>query len=209
MLTNTNRRLVAIIVILLFSSIFIYHSPYDTIGVNTEVEDMSTRISLLTAMCNASSSPFHPDYSILHKLPSGPGAETVLLPGSPPVSVCIPHKVGSHAWGEFSRALAKLYPQRMEKLQAIEWKSRAQIIKKAVVVRDPLERLVSAYRMIFMDWCDPDKFIRKKWKHICSEKGLSYGVPGNSLVEKMTKVGDDSVGNVLSAMYDEYMYGRL
>ena len=151
------------------------------------------------------SSPLHPDHPSLHSPPSGPGVETVLLPGSLPFSVCIPHKVGSHAWGEFSRSLAKLYPDRMEKLQSMDWRSRAAIVKKVVVVRNPMERLVSAYRMIFMDWCDPNKFIRKKWTHICSEKGLSYGAAGSSLVEKVKGEGDESVVSVLSAVYDEYL----
>ena len=93
----------------------------------------------------------------------------------------------------------------MEKLQSMDWRSRAAIVKKVVVVRNPMERLVSAYRMIFMDWCDPNKFIRKKWTHICSEKGLSYGAAGNSLVEKVKGEGDESVVSVLSAVYDEYL----
>jgi hypothetical protein len=45
----------------------------------------------------------------------------------------------------------------------------------------------------------------KKWMHICSEKGLSYGAAGNSLVEKVKGEGDESVVSVLSAVYDEYL----
>ena len=73
----------------------------------------------------------------------------VLLPGNPPVSVCIPHKVGSHAWGEFARKLAALYPERTRRLGAATWRQRASWVRRAVVVRHPLDRLVSAYRMIF------------------------------------------------------------
>ena len=81
--------------------------------------------------------------------PPGPGVETVLLPGQPPVTVCVPHKVGSHAWGKFSRRLTSLYPERMKRLESSSWTKRAAWVKKAVVVRHPLDRLVSAYRMIF------------------------------------------------------------
>ena len=62
--------------------------------------------------------------------------------------------------------------------------------------------------MIFLDWCDPNKFIRKKWKNICSEEGLSYRAAGDSLVEKVNKKGDKSVTRMLSAVYDEYLYGK-
>ena len=58
-------------------------------------------------------------------------------------------QVGSHAWGEFSRRLAALYPGRMERLQSQSWSQRAAWVRRAVVVRHPLDRLVSAYRMIF------------------------------------------------------------
>ena len=75
-------------------------------------------------------------------------------------------------------------------------------------MRNPLERLVSAYRMIFMDWCDPNKFIRKKWKNICSEKGLSYGAVGNTLVERVKDKEEESVVRIMSAVYDEYLYGK-
>ena len=34
-------------------------------------------------------------------------------------------------------------------MRAMTWRTRAAVTKKAVVVRHPLERLVSAYRMLF------------------------------------------------------------
>ena len=37
-----------------------------------------------------------PEYELLHATPGGPGVETVLIPGEPPVTVCIPHKVSSN-----------------------------------------------------------------------------------------------------------------
>ena len=202
-------RLSCTTVLVILSLSYSYLSYVDTViqDYKDNTETMSYRTTLLDSVCQEYSSPLHPDHHSLHSPPSGPGVETVLLPGSPPVSVCIPHKVGSHAWGQFSRSLAKLYPDRMEKLQSMDWRSRAAVVKKAVVVRHPLERLVSAYRMIFMDWCDPNKFLRAKWKHICSSAGLAYGAPGNSLVERVKGGGEESVGRVLSAVYDEYLYG--
>ena len=198
------RRLYCMTVLVLLSLSYSYLSYQDTVTVEnmTVIQNMSYRTSLLSQVCD------DPGHDPLHLPPSGPGVETVLLPGSPPVTVCIPHKVGSHAWGQFSRDLARIYPHRMETLQAMDWRTRAAMVKKVVVVRNPLERLVSAYRMIFMDWCDPNKFIRKKWKNICSEKGLSYGAVGNSLVERVKDKEEESVFKMMSAVYDEYLYGK-
>ena len=122
---------------------------------NTEEEEsgavnMTARTDQLARVCDKYSlNPDSPEYSSLHSPPSGPGTEVVLLPGNPPVTVCIPHKVGSHAWGVFSRQLADLYPARMEKLRGLDWRTRAGRARRAVIVRHPLERLVSAYRMLF------------------------------------------------------------
>ena len=112
--------------------------------------NMTARTDQLARVCDKYSlQPETGEYSSLHSAPAGPGVEVVLLPGEPPVTVCIPHKVGSHAWGVFSRQLADLYPARMETLRAMDWRTRAGRAKRAVIVRHPLERLVSAYRMLF------------------------------------------------------------
>ena len=115
----------------------------------TNNDTIQSRRSLLAGVCDRYNDSQAPEFNILHATPGGPGVETVLLPGEPPVTVCIPHKVGSHAWGVFSRKLAEIYPQRIQFLQSVNWKKRAEMTKKVVVVRHPLDRLVSAYRMIF------------------------------------------------------------
>ena len=51
------------------------------------------RLSHLREVCSLYSSPNSPHFSGLHNKPKGPGTEMVLIPGNPPVSVCIPHKV--------------------------------------------------------------------------------------------------------------------
>ena len=68
--------------------------------------------------------------------------QVVLLPGIPPIQVCLPHKVvralktwrwfigpitlqGSHAWGLFARRLLQLYPGRLQQIQDLSWKEKA------------------------------------------------------------------------------------
>ena len=120
----------------------------NTIEDNSDVSFIA-RNNQLDAVCNKYQESDTKEHDLLHTLPGGPGVETVLLPGDPPVTVCIPHKVSSHAWGVFARELEKIYPQRINKLRSLNWTERSKIVRKAVVVRHPLDRLVSAYRMIF------------------------------------------------------------
>ena len=90
-----------------------------------EEDRMEAGAVVVAGVCSS-----EPPSSPLLTPPLGPGVETVLLPGDPPVQVCIPHKAvgppspdttspvqGSHAWGQFSRALAQLYPERTKALQ--------------------------------------------------------------------------------------------
>ena len=138
----------------------------------------------------------------------------MIIEGNPALSVCIPHKVGSHAWGVFARRLEELYPWRINRLRSMTWQQRSRIIKKAVVVRHPLERLVSAYRMIFQDWCDKDKFIRTKWRTMCDDKIFSFvNNVGDSELENITdddkqRFDISSVTKILSSVYDEYKHGQ-
>lgn len=167
----------------------------------SNITTMEARVNLLSKVCQK-----HSGDARLHKPPTGPGVEVVLLPGDPPVTVCIPHKVGSHAWGVFSRHLADLYPSRTERLRGMGWKERARLSRRAVVVRHPLERLVSAYRMLFQDWCDPDKFIRKRWRNICSERGLQRESVGGSKLENSEP--GQTITNILSTVMDEFVHGQ-
>ena len=60
----------------------------------------------------------------------------------------------------------------------------------------------------FQDWCDQDKFIRKKWS-MCSERGLAQARVGSSDLERVREEEGDntvSITRVLAAVYDEYRY---
>jgi len=138
---------------------------------------------------------------------SSPGREVVLLPGIPPIQVCIPHKVGSHAWGVFARHLLHLYPQRLEAIQQLNWKERADKVVRAIIVRHPLDRLVSAYRMIFQNWCNPESFIRKTWPTSCSGKSLQENQAEPSPLERAVLTGGEGV-SLLAAVWDEYLHGQ-
>ena len=95
--------------------------------------------------------------------PSKLGTEVVYLlsggPG-PNASVCVPHKVGSHAWGRFAQSFnGPDGAARREDFLRLDFKTRVANTLRAVVVRHPMERLVSVYRMIFQNWCDQDRYI--------------------------------------------------
>ena len=70
-------------------------------------------------------------------------------------SVCIPHKVGSHAWGKFATIFNnKGFNSKKEqkKFLNLDFESRASKSVRVVVVRHPLDRLLSVYQMIFENW---------------------------------------------------------
>ena len=84
---------------------------------------------------------------------------TISLVSSVPTSVCIPHKVGSHAWGKFA-TLFNGGPggeELRDDFLKLDFKTRSAKSVRVAVVRHPLERLVSVYRMIFENWCDQDR----------------------------------------------------
>ena len=102
------------------------------------------------------------------------GAEVVYLYGPESVaSVCIPHKVGSHSWGRFAKSVAVGNSELKDRFESLRFEEKASHLEvRAIVVRHPMERLISAYRMIFQDWCDPDKFLAKQWGHLCQVEYL-------------------------------------
>jgi hypothetical protein len=88
----------------------------------------------------------------------------VKIPDEFVISVCIPHKVGSHAWGQFSNQDdVKVDQSELD----LPWKIKAELSLKVVVVRHPLERLLSVYRMIFENWCDEKRFLAQQWNNVC------------------------------------------
>ena len=69
------------------------------------------------------------------------------------------HKVGSHAWGRFAQSFnGPDGESRRDDFLRLDFKTRAANTLRAVVVRHPMERLVSVYRMIFQNWCDQDRY---------------------------------------------------
>ena len=63
---------------------------------------------------------------------------------------------------------------------------------------------------LFQDWCDQDKFIRKKWS-MCSDQGLAQARVGSSDLERLRAEQGGSMASitrVLSAVYDEYRHGQ-
>ena len=106
--------------------------------------------------CLRYSDPFRPESAALATKPLSFGSEVVYLHGKQhTAAVCVPHKVGSHAWGKFSGMFNKLRylsTERQKEYLNLDFESRASQSVRVVVVRHPLDRLLSVYRMIFEDW---------------------------------------------------------
>ena len=147
---------------------------------------MSERLERLAIKCKIFNNPFRSEYSALRSSePTKLGVEVVYLKAGghstkPLISVCIPHKVGSHAWGQFSNQVEAV---KVDQSQLdLPWKIKAKLSLKVVVVRHPLERLLSVYRMVFEDWCDEKRFLAQQWDNVCvtdvqgSGKGFIQGL---------------------------------
>ena len=151
-----------------------------------QIDPEFDRIEHLKNVCTKYRNPFRTEYSALHaQAVTRIGAEVVHMRSKstvkPMISLCMPHKVGSHAWGQFSQEL-KIHPSQ----QHLSWQVKAGLSIKAVIVRHPLERLLSVYRMIFEDWCDQKRFFWARMLHMFkrSERSALYKASGASLVNR-------------------------
>ena len=141
------------------------------------------------------------------------GAEVVYLYGPESVaSVCIPHKVGSHSWGRFAKSVAVGNSELKDRFESLRFEEKASHLEvRAIVVRHPMERLISAYRMIFQDWCDPEKFLAKQWGHLCQEEYLKERAAkmGERSAEDESKgAGSSGLDSLMSAVMEEKLHGR-
>lgn len=123
----------------------------------------------------------------------------------PLISVCIPHKVGSHAWGQFSNLPeVRVDPSVLD----LTWKVKAELSLRVVVVRHPLERLLSVYRMIFEDWCDEKRFLAKQWNNVCVTE-VSETSSGKGFIEvEDSDTKKFSAVKFLYSMADEQRHGN-
>ena len=144
------------------------------------------------------------------------GAEVVYLYGPESVaSVCIPHKVGSHSWGRFAKSLAVGNATLKHDFESLRFEEKASRLKvRAVVVRHPMERLISTYRMIFQDWCDPDKFLAKQWGNLCQMEylkeraAMGEKLPVDNELKGKNPSGRGGFKSLMSAVMEEKLHGR-
>ena len=117
---------------------------------------ISQRVHHLDEQCMKYSDPLRPESTVLTAKASSFGSEVVYLHGKKyTATVCIPHKVGSHAWGKFAAIFNnKHYRNKKEQKEFIDldFESRASKSVRVIVVRHPLDRLLSVYQMIFENW---------------------------------------------------------
>ena len=119
-------------------------------------ERIEERFKHLKRECLRYSDFFRPESAVLTAKPLSFGSEVVYLHGKEhTAAVCIPHKVGSHAWGKFATIFNDHQYSSVKKKKEfvnLDFESRASKSVRVVVVRHPLERLLSVYQMIFEDW---------------------------------------------------------
>ena len=170
---------------------------------------MEDRLNLLNRKCKQFENPFRIEHSTFYaQEPKNLGVEVVYLSSGrasskPLISVCIPHKVGSHAWGQFSSLNnVKIDPTQ----QDLTWKVKAELSTRAIVVRHPLERLLSVYRMIFEDWCDQKRFLAQQWNNVCVTDLKNDQSKG--FIEETVNATKFSAINFLYSMADEQRHGN-
>ncbi|CAB4057733.1 unnamed protein product [Lepeophtheirus salmonis] len=166
----------------------------------SSIKSMDDRIQLLRSKCRKYSDPFRPEKAVLFEHGSL-GVEVVHFPTPKvPMSVCIPHKTGSKSWGIFSRQMkAEHEVESFIKYSSLSWKDKSALAYKIVVVRHPLERLVSVYRMIFEDWCNPEGIPYQRWK-ICSNEIFNKGFR-SKLLSAATSSSNSSSSLSFSQLY--------
>ncbi|TRY63786.1 hypothetical protein TCAL_03565 [Tigriopus californicus] len=167
------------------------------------------RVVRLNRVCQKYSDPFRPEsWAVSDVGASGNalkalGSEVVFLFSQKSVaSVCVPHKIGSHSWGRFVQSLPKSQIA-WSKWQALSWEDRFEQAFKVVVVRHPFDRLISVYRMIFQNWCDPTRFLAKQWRNVCQ---TDFSRETNDALS--TKPSVDTVTGFLKQMLDEHQHGN-
>jgi len=116
------------------------------------VSKMNTRCEALYRMFNSTQYPNSPPYTITQypftPLLSPPEVEMLKLDKSHKISICVPFKAGSETWRYLLSSTSSNGSSNIEisKIQSIEAVSD---YSKAIQVRDPYERLLSAYRFTF------------------------------------------------------------
>lgn len=168
-------------------------------------ESKQNRIEHLKTICDKYKDPFRTEYQALHAhAASRIGAEVVHMQSKnntkPMISVCMPHKVSSHAWGQFSQEL-KIHPSQVH----LSWQVKAGLSIKAIIVRHPLERLLSVYRMIFEDWCDQKRFLAKQWNNVCVTDTVQ---DSKGYIQEASESKDFSAIKFLYSMADEHKHGN-
>ena len=117
---------------------------------------INQRIRNHEEQCQKYLDPFRPESTVLTTKPSSFGSEVVYLHGKKhTASICIPHKVGSHAWGKFATIFNDRHyknSKEQKEFLNLDFESRALKSVRVIVVRHPLDRLLSVYQMIFENW---------------------------------------------------------
>lgn len=200
-----------------------YNKPIIALRWTSEEDTQVRRGDLLHSKCRQYLTSTNPPRSLLDE-PRTLGTEVVYLlgPKTVPTSVCIPHKVGSHAWGKFA-TLFNGGPggeELRDDFLKLDFKTRSAKSVRVVVVRHPLERLVSVYRMIFENWCDQDRWLAKQWKsRVCQDPELFdtdfvvnddfKGFIQINNNNRTSSRGDKSdLGPLLRGMFSEYKFGN-
>ena len=142
--TVQTRRLAALIGLFVLVYLSIYHEEPDLVT-SQAVKDVLETCRTLQRQIEQSEFPF-PENQYSHTyLFQPPQVDLLRVNRDHKISICVPYKAGSETWRYLMDSLSNhTVPQ--SKLDNID---QIQDYLKAVQVRDPYERLLSAYRFIF------------------------------------------------------------